>query len=344
MNGSKKVKVGGSKLDSHPDHLQRWANGENPGPLVIEVGLAHGCNQNCVHCGYQQYSPYAKRKTFLEADVFLQFLDDFHALGGEEVFFAGHGEPTLHPNLPDFLQHGHQLGLSMALSSNGITFTEKNCAAIVGHTSWIRFSVNGGNRETYARVHNCKERDFDQLVRNLAFATRYSRENDHPGVLALQFVVFDLNWPSIPDMVALHKQVGTDQLIFRSKVDKEGRGRATPEIVELLKMAEQEDKVFVRWESFEDKECTPRWSQCYCIHFRTNMNDQGELFACQRDFHCNSSFGNIRQHRFVDLWNSANKRELFSTIEKGHDIPHCGKWCQSPRDNLLAENFLSQRG
>lgn len=343
MPTSKKIKVGGSKLEKNPDYLRKWANGENLGPLVIEVGIAHGCNQNCVHCGYQQYSPYDKRKTFLEPEIFKQFLEDFHAMGGQEVFFAGHGEPMLHPNLPDFIRHGHHLGLSMALSSNGIALTEKNTREIVPYASWIRLSVNGGNRDTYAKVHSCKERDFDQLVRNLSYATDYSRNHSLPGILALQFVAFDLNWLSIPDMVALHKQVGTDQLIFRSKVDKEGRGHATPEMFRLLKTAEQEENVWVRWESFEDKERTPQWSQCYCIHFRTNMDDQGNLFACQRDFHSNSQFGNIREHRFRDLWNSTAKRELFATIETGKDIPICGKWCQSPMDNVLAEKYLAQR-
>lgn len=338
------MKIGGGKLSQNPEHFEAWQQGRPVGPLTIEVGATYGCNHDCVHCGFQQYQPYGKKRNFLERDAFLDFLDDFSELGGQEVYFAGNGEPLLNPHMADWVKHGDGLGLEMAMSSNGIPLTPKNATAILPYMSWIRFSVNGGTVESYTRVHKCREKDFDILWHNLKFAAELKKERDLKVNLALQFIVYDLDWDSIEPMVARHHEAGTDVLIFRNVGKPDGSFAEITEAVRArLEWAEKQARVQVRWDTFTPSQATPAWHQCQAIHFKTNMDDRGNLVTCNRNLIKNSVYGNIHEQRFKEIWlASQRKQQVFETVCSGADIVSCRQWCQVSYDNLFIEKALGQ--
>ncbi|MBF0155015.1 MAG: radical SAM protein [Magnetococcales bacterium] len=339
-------RIGGGKLQDNHARLEQWRAGLEPGPLTIEVAPVNGCNHGCIHCGPQQFDLFDPCKSFLNADNFKKFLVDFHDMGGEEVYFAGTGEPLLHPHFAEFVTLGHRLGLRMTFSSNGIMLTEANAEKILPHTTWARFSVNGGNAETYGNVHGCHARDFARLLHNLEQAQQLRKHHRWPVQLALQFVVFEANWHSIPDMVTLHKHLGTDKVVFRNRFNKEGyKHPVHPEALSLLEKAARETRVEVRWESFpkEGEVHRAAWRSCHGIHFRTNMDHQGSLFACCRHYYKDSRFGNINDRSFREIWHGDERRRLFAKIARGDDIPMCGRLCPTSFDNVTIENYLMER-
>ncbi|CAM2007629.1 radical SAM protein [Acanthopleuribacter pedis] len=338
------MKIGGGKLSQNPEHFASWQQGHPVGPLTIEVGATYGCNHDCFHCGFQQYNPYGKKRNFLDKDAFLRFLVDFRALGGQEVYFAGNGEPLLNPHMAEWVKAGNELGIDMAMSSNGIPLTPKNATQILPHMAWIRFSVNGGTVEDYVRVHKCKEKDFDILWKNLKFSARLKKEQNLKVNLALQFIVYDLDWDSIEPMVERHLDAGTDLLIFRNVGKTDGSLSVIPdEVRERLKKAEGYDRVQVRWDTFAPPKQSLNWTQCQAIHFKTNMDDRGNLVTCNRNLIKDSVYGNIHEQSFKEIWlESVKKKEVFQTVCSGADIPNCRQWCQVSYDNDTIEKALSQ--
>ncbi|MBF0176627.1 MAG: radical SAM protein [Magnetococcales bacterium] len=339
-------RIGGGKLQDNHDLLEQWLAGEEPGPLTIEVALVLGCNHGCLHCAPRQFDLFDPHKSFMDTEVFQKFLVEFRDMGGEEVYFAGAGEPLLHPHFADFMALGHKIGLRMTFSSNGVLLNEANAEKILPHTTWVRFSVNGGNAETYTRVHDCHARDYDRLIRNLENARDQRKNNQWQVHLALQFVVFEENWPSIPGMVALHEHLGTDKLIFRNRFDKEGyKHPVHPDALPLLEKAARVKGVEIRWGSFprEGEIQQAAWRRCDGIHFRTNMDHQGNLFACGRQFYKDSRFGDIHAHSLQEIWHAEKRRRLFAEIGKGGDIPLCGRLCPTSFDNIYIEKYMAER-
>ncbi|MBI2565689.1 MAG: radical SAM protein [Candidatus Schekmanbacteria bacterium] len=333
--------TGGGRLADNVQHARRWLAGEPTGPLTIEVGPTRGCNHNCVHCGFQQYDPYGQRLSLLDCEAFLRFLDDFRALGGQEVYFAGNGEPLLNPALPEWVRHGAELGLEMALSSNGIPLTAARGCQILPFMSWIRFSVNGGTADVYADVHRCRPADFSRLERNISAAVRFRNASDLAVRLALQFIVYELNWGTIAGIVAFHGRCGTDELVFRGVISRAGAAPTLPPAVrQALQEAQAAPGVRVRWETF-DPAGPASWSTCRAINLKTNMDDQGNLITCNRNLLKNSIYGNIHARPFREIWlGSVEKQKLFSEVCTGQDIEHCGKWCQVAYDNALLDALL----
>ncbi|MEG3640606.1 radical SAM/SPASM domain-containing protein [Magnetococcus sp. PR-3] len=338
----KPIKIGGGKLEAFPERIRAWRAGENPGPIAIEVSVIDGCNHNCSHCGPQFFSPYDKTKQ-MDRNLFLRFLEDFHSMGGKEVYFAGSGEPLLHPEFATFMQHGRQLGLDMTFSSNGIPLTAKRIPTILPYTTWARFSVNGGDQKTYHQIHRGKVEDFNRLKENLTEAMAYRKAHDLPVKLAMQMVTYDDNWRSLPDLVHLFQDLNMDRLIVRNRINRDGQKNAvTEDIFPILENAAQDPRVEVRWPSFpkpgESLQIAPAdWQRCDGIQFRTNMDFDGNLNTCFRHWYRDSGYGNIHQHDFKTIWNSPKKQDVFELVGSGCDKKDCAKWCQVSRDNKFLD-------
>ncbi|MDV9172954.1 radical SAM protein [Streptomyces sp. W16] len=73
------------------------------------------CNEFCTHC-YADSSPKSTHGT-MTAEDWLRVISELADMGVPDVQFIG-GEPTLHPDLPKFIQHAYGLGLSVEVFSN----------------------------------------------------------------------------------------------------------------------------------------------------------------------------------------------------------------------------------
>jgi len=97
--------------------LQKHSFVDYPGKVSCVVFLA-GCNFDCPYCHNPQLTgdPIRRPDVFAAEDVFV-FLDQRRGfLDG--VVISG-GEPTLHPDLPDFCARVKRLGYSVKLDTNG---------------------------------------------------------------------------------------------------------------------------------------------------------------------------------------------------------------------------------
>ncbi len=332
-----------NKLWNNPEVLHQWRQGRQPGPLSIEVGCVRGCNQRCVHCGFQQYDEYGDKILYLEdRHVFNRFLQDFAFLGGQDVFFAGNGEPLINPELGGWALYGRELGLNMLLSTNGVLLDDRRRDAILRGMKWIKFSVGGGDPDTYARVHGCRRDEFQRLSHNISEAVNFRDRNNLDCQLWILYIIYDLNWQSMDAMVQLMHDTGADRLIMRKASLDAGMNQDQPwdSIIKELQNYRDLDNVEIRWDTFIDPSQSVGWQQCYGIHFRTNMDHHGNLYTCARNFYQNSVYGNILEARFRDIWFSQKKQQIFAEVERGLEKEMCCRMCQAAQDNRLLDALM----
>ena len=339
--------TGGSKIRDNQDHFKKWLSGEMVGPLSIEISPTYGCNHNCTHCGFQQFVPYNSQNYLLADERFKLFLKDFSELGGKEIFFAGNGEPLMNKYIDGWFKQGFKLGLSMTMSTNGIPFKkEKRIHSILPYSKWIRFSVNGGDEDTYSYVHQTKKEDFTTLIDALKKCVSFKKNNNLSAILQLQFVCHNQNYKSIEKMCELHQNVGTDQLIFRNVFLNKGdkslhRHKDTISILDKIK---DKEGVIIRWDTFEDTTDKLVWKKCSGINFRSNMDHNGNLIVCNRHLHQNENaiYGNIIEKEFKAIWNSNFRQKIFKKIEDQIDLPKCYLTCNPKYDNIYIEEFMGK--
>lgn len=81
----------------------------------LALDITRACQAQCTHC-YNQSSPQGTAGEMTRED-WLSVLDQAAALGVRQVQFIG-GEPTLHPNVAELINHAVDLGMQVEVFSN----------------------------------------------------------------------------------------------------------------------------------------------------------------------------------------------------------------------------------
>lgn len=322
--------------------LRAIKNGDSLyGPESIEIAPTYGCNHSCIHCSYQQVGPYGGQKRFLPLAPFQRFVDDFCSLGGKEVYFAGNGEPLLHPEFAKILDICKSNGLRTGMSTNGVLLTPEKTAEIIEKLDWLKFSVNGGNAEDYSMVHNCPPSDFETLVGNLQEVKRLKNNGSVTNLhLIMQTLLTEGSPISIEDVIKLHKSLGTDLLMLREAIFIGRSPKADfSRFHEIARIHKEDKSIF--FEFFERPQERQEWTKCWGIYGRTNLDEKGNLFACCRNFYQNCIYGNICEKSFREIWNSETRKALFRKLLDCGSESECGLFCSASKDNLAARDFAA---
>ena len=97
--------------------------------------------------------------------------------------FAGEGEPLLHKELDEIIEHCNNVGISSSVTTNFVFLNEGNVDKIFKNASWVKISINAGTKETYSNIHRTKEEDFDKVIQNMKLAVKVRKENKAKNLL-----------------------------------------------------------------------------------------------------------------------------------------------------------------
>ena len=132
-----------------------------PAPLMFFLDLTERCNLKCWFC-YKDQASYTRKDA--EYQDIKQILDIMHQGGCNEVIYLG-GEPTIHPQLFQILNHADSLGMTQCIVSNGQIIDE----GFAERLSAIR------NFEVGISIHSCKEFIQNVIAGNSASFSRIKR-------------------------------------------------------------------------------------------------------------------------------------------------------------------------
>lgn len=84
-------------------------------PFLVQLNVTNRCNYHCAYC-YGRYFERERKDMFL-ADV-KGVLSALAAKGAFRINLVG-GEPLMHPDIGDIIDHANDLGMSTAMTTNG---------------------------------------------------------------------------------------------------------------------------------------------------------------------------------------------------------------------------------
>ncbi len=193
-------------------------------PKQVQVILSDLCQQDCSFCAYRMSgyssnelfvgdSPLSKYGhsnpvRFMPPDRALRLMDELKEAGVLAVQFTGGGEPTLGPNHEAVFRRALALGLSSALVSNGIRWSDVLRGDILPAFAWVRMSLDAGTPETYASIRRCSPNHWDIALRNAASVAGWIKANGSSCLLGIGWVVTPDNFHEIVEGVRVAEQTG----------------------------------------------------------------------------------------------------------------------------------------
>jgi sulfatase maturation enzyme AslB (radical SAM superfamily) len=143
-------------------------------PVSINLDLTTACNYRCTHC--IDWDMLNTRHKYREEEL-RSSLRLMQERGLRSVILIGGGEPTLYPRFADFVAYLKDLGLQVAVVSNGSRGRVLlDAVPPLDERDWIRLSLDAGSNELFVKMHRPADPAID-LDAICAWVPRIKRAN-----------------------------------------------------------------------------------------------------------------------------------------------------------------------
>ena len=327
------------------------------GPRIAQIDISENCNLDCAICNRSSMGV----SGLMDGERVFSLVDELYALGTQEIFFHGFGEPACHPRLPEMIRyvHSHCPKLRQHLITNGTWDSPALRSALVEGRVKTRFSLHAGEETTWRRMH---PRDniqyFRQAGENLRFLTAQT-----PDRVEVLFVICNLNFQRIPEMVFYASNHGVKSILFRPmRLFKDRNGQymnasLQPKADEYREAArviaglqrELHGKIRVQSVPFEEHSFSHELERpssrefylsrsCYIGYVLAVIERDGGVWGCLPESSDGVPFGNIHETSFKDIWfgpkyaGFRKKQLLLNKAELDHH--GCHSYCQHLETNI----------
>ena len=193
-------------------------------PRVIQVETTNICNHGCVFCAYTKME---RPKRHIDKEMFIKIIKDCYDLGSREIGLFSGAEPMTCKWLDEYVKICKEIGYTYSyISSNGaLGNTDKYLKVINAGLDSIKFSVNGGNREIYKKIHG--KDDFEKVINNIKAINKFRKENKKKLWLGISFVATDVSRNSFEELKKIIEE-DVDEIIMYEANNQSGQVDAFP--------------------------------------------------------------------------------------------------------------------
>ncbi|TAM38051.1 radical SAM protein [bacterium] len=322
------------------------------GPLTVQFDITNRCNNNCICCwnnspllGEISERENRRRKDELPLDLIKRILTELNEMGTKNLFFAGGGEPFMHPDIMEILRFAKGCKMKIFINTNFTLIDEKMAKEFVDmKIDMIHVSLLAGSAKTYAAVHpGKKEETFYRIKEVLQYLISYRKRKQQGSLIPfphidLYYVIFNRNYQDINNMIELgmelkantiefmpidiipgktdvlllnemeKKEVLRDVLSGRQKLDEFNRQQAgiVTFIEQYLPFIERLSAKSALRGEYETNTITGR--PCYVGWAFARILADGSVNPCLKAHRI--SVGNVYKQSFKEIWNG-KKEQLF---------------------------------
>jgi len=294
-------------------------------PPFLEIEITTHCNLKCAMCEHTYWHEPIRDMTFQE---FKSIIDQFPRL--KWIGLTGIGESFLNPNFLEMLKYVKSKSIYVELYDNFIFVTSGIAKELIRlGVDRIIASVDAATGETYEKIR--VGANFNNVINNLKTFINLKREMDsHFPELDFHFIVSNVNFREIPDYVDLISSLGASgsKIIFTRVLHwfKEIESLRIDQVpAAILRAAEEKAKklnlrVALGSDVLSQK---PLINECkeWIMPF---IFATGHVISCcaaneanRRDFQKETSFGNIFEKPFREIWNSNAYKDFRRSIRRG---------------------------
>ncbi len=189
------------------------------GPGFAQIDLTNNCNNNCIGCWCnsplleeKKISPDVKKQTLPFKRV-IELIDEFYKMGTDCIYYAGGGEPFMHPQIMEILKHTKKRGLTCYVNTNFTLIDEQTVKELVDlKVDHLTVSIWAGTPQVYSTTHpNKDEATFYRIKEMLNLLNK--TKHKYP-IVKIYNVVFNMNYHDIKAMVELALQTDSESIEF----------------------------------------------------------------------------------------------------------------------------------
>ncbi|NQT90527.1 MAG: radical SAM protein [Candidatus Omnitrophica bacterium] len=256
----------------------------------VSIEITNNCNNQCLICPHGHNL--IKNKGYMEEDLFRLIIDKLeHLKKMITLELYGIGEPTLHPQLADFISFCAEKGFFTSLCTNAILLNKKNAKAL-SNSGLKRIVVSLETKENYERIR-CSN-IYENIVENVISVT------DNLPKIELEIFMISIGNEGKEGFKRFKEQFGDRNILFSEFGASDWCGK-----IPFEGLAAKKGR-FVR------KVVCPLF-ESYC-----SINYEGLIRHCYLDFNSDHVYGDLRGSNFDSIWNSKKRQAVIEKMKAGY--------------------------
>ncbi len=296
-----------SRLTGRPKHYGM--------PISASIEPTTSCNLRCPECpsGKREFT---RNTGMLQEDFFKELIDEL-APHLTYLTFYFQGEPYLNPRFLDMVKYASSKNIYTATSTNAHYLTPENAKKTVeAGLDRLIISIDGTTQETYSNYRiGGQLSKVIQGAKNIVEAKKELKSST--PYLIFQFLVTKANEHEIPDVQALGKSIGINEVKLKTvQVYNYEEGN---ELIPTQQKYSRYKKNSAGQYELKNKmlnHCWRSWQGCV-------ITWDGNIVPCCFDKDAQHPMGNVKEGSFESLWHSDkynNFRKALLSSRKEIDI------------------------
>jgi radical SAM protein with 4Fe4S-binding SPASM domain len=285
-------------------------------PISISFEPTTSCNLRCPECpsGLREFT---RPTGMLQKSFFQETIDDIYKELLYLIFYF-QGEPYLNPDFLDMVKYAHNKGIYTATSTNAHYLTyEKAKKTVESGLDRLIISVDGTTQDVYQQYRVGGK--LEKVLEGARNIVKWKKElNSKTPFIFFQFLVVKPNEHQIEDIKKLGKEIGVDQVRFKTAQVYDYDTDPNQLIPTLNKYSrykkDKDGKMQIK--SGLNNHCWRLWSG-------NVLTWDGLVVPCCFDKDATHQLGNLKTQSFKQVWNNSNyqqfRKELM-TSRKNIDI------------------------
>ncbi|MBU1121409.1 MAG: radical SAM protein [Candidatus Omnitrophica bacterium] len=337
-----KYKIDSHKLIYHVPRLNDWLQGKITYPIYMEVSPAGACNHRCKYCGldFMEYQP-----RFLDEGILKERLGELSKLGLKSIMYAGEGEPFLHKSMREIINCTKKNNIDVSITTNGVLFNKEIAEKTLGDIEWIKVSINGATKETYSKIHCCKDKDYDCVIENMKYAVKIKEERGYSCTLGMQLLLLPENYQEAVHLAKLACDIGMDYLVIKPYSQHPQSKTTRYKSVkyseyeylsdELRKCNTDSFSVIFRIQAMKKwDDNVKKYKQCLSLPFWSYIDAGGNVWGCSVYLGDERFlYGNINEQSFQQIWEGQRRLNSLRWVESELNASECRINCRMEEVN-----------
>jgi len=278
-------------------------------PVSISFEPTTSCNLRCPECpsGLRQFT---RPTGMLQKDFFSKTIDEIHKELLYLIFYF-QGEPYLNPAFLDMVKYASSKKIYTPTSTNAHYLTDENAKRTVeSGLDRLIISIDGTTQDVYKQYR--VGGNLDKVLEGAKNIVKWKKAlNSKTPFVFFQFLVVKPNEHQVEDIKRLAKEVGVDQVRFKTAQIYDYETDPNNLITTIDK--------FSRYKKQDDGTYKPKnklANQCWKLQHANVITWDGLVVPCCFDKDAMHQLGNLKTQSFKEIWNNDNYRQFRSEIKK----------------------------
>jgi radical SAM protein with 4Fe4S-binding SPASM domain len=278
-------------------------------PISISFEPTTSCNLRCPECpsGLREFT---RPTGMLKKDFFRETIDAVHKELLYLIFYF-QGEPYLNPDFLEMVKYAHNKGIYTATSTNAHYLTNERAKQTVeSGLDRLIISIDGTTQDVYKQYR--VGGNLDKVLAGARNIVKWKKElKSKTPFVFFQFLVVKPNEHQIEDVKRLAKEIGVDQVRFKTAQVYDYDNDPNHLIPSLDKYSryrkDKNGKMQIK---------SGLSNHCWKLWHANVITWDGLVVPCCFDKDAMHRLGNLQGQSFKEIWHNENYRQFRSELMK----------------------------